>query len=149
MRHRVKNDPVVAVPTYSADNQEELDEQYAWALEDNFEGQMVRTNDTYEFKRSASLLKRKEFTDKEYEIVFVGEGKGNKTGTVGYMTLRREDGVEFSSNVKGTDEYRKDLLEQADKLVGKWATCKYFNLTPDGIPRFPFVVAIRDGVGID
>ena len=24
------------------------------------------------------------------------------------------------------------------------ATIKYFNLTPDGVPRFPYVVAIRD-----
>jgi hypothetical protein len=36
------------------------------------------------------------------------------------------------------------LLEIADTLIGKDATIKYFNLTPDGVPRFPYVIAIRD-----
>ena len=34
--------------------------------------------------------------------------------------------------------------EEADDLIGKEATIKYFNLTPDGVPRFPYVIAIRD-----
>jgi len=29
-------------------------------------------------------------------------------------------------------------------LIGKQATVKYFELTTDGIPRFPKVIAIRD-----
>jgi hypothetical protein len=37
-----------------------------------------------------------------------------------------------------------ELLEKADDLIGKEATVKYFNLTPDGVPRFPYVIAIRD-----
>jgi hypothetical protein len=37
-----------------------------------------------------------------------------------------------------------ELLERGDELVGKQATVKYFNLTPDGVPRFPYVIAIRD-----
>ena len=40
--------------------------------------------------------------------------------------------------------YTVSLLEQADELIGKEATVKYFNLTPDGVPRFPYVIAIRD-----
>ena len=55
-----------------------------------------------------------------------------------------EDGVEFSSNVKGNFEYLADLLKQADDLIGKSAAIKYFSLTPDGVPRFPYVIAIRD-----
>jgi hypothetical protein len=27
-------------------------------------------------------------------------------------------------------------------LIGKTATVKYFNLTPDGVPRFPYVIKI-------
>jgi hypothetical protein len=30
------------------------------------------------------------------------------------------------------------------ELIGKEATVKYFNLTPDGVPRFPYVIAIRN-----
>jgi hypothetical protein len=35
------------------------------------------------------------------------------------------------------------LIDKAE-LVGKIVTVKYFCLTPDGIPRFPFVIAVRD-----
>jgi ATP-dependent DNA ligase len=110
---------------------------------------MVRTNDPYEFKRSNTLLKRKEFTDDEYLIVEICEGNGNKKGMAGYATLERPDGKRFSSNIKGNHTFLKALLQDAASYVGKYATCKYFNLTPDGIPRFPYVIGFRDGRGID
>ena len=58
--------------------------------------------------------------------------------------FKNKDGKEFSSNVKGTFEYMTELLERGEELIGKEATIKYFNLTPDGVPRFPYVIAIRD-----
>jgi len=141
--------PIVPVQTHLVHDEDQLNDAYVTWIESNYEGQMIRLNEPYEYKRSNTLLKRKEFEDAEYEITFVGEGKGNKTGTAAYMTLRREDGVEFSSNIKGTDEHRTRLLADSESLIGKYAIVKYFNLTPDGIPRFPFVIGIRDGVGID
>jgi DNA ligase-1 len=110
---------------------------------------MVRTNDPYEFKRSNTLLKRKEFQDDEYLIVEICEGNGNKTGMAGYAVLEREDGVRFRSNIKGNHTFLKALLPQAASYVGQYATCKFFNLTPDGIPRFPYVIGFRTGRGID
>jgi hypothetical protein len=41
------------------------------------------------------------------------------------------------------------MLNNKSDIEGKYATVKYFNLTPDGIPRFPYVIKIRDGKGID
>ena len=58
--------------------------------------------------------------------------------------FKNKDGKGFNSNVKGTFEYMAELLNKADELIGKEATVKYFNLTPDGVPRFPYVIAIRD-----
>jgi DNA ligase-1 len=137
------------VPTFRAENLGELDEYYGKFMADGYEGQMVRLDETYEFKRSAFLLKRKEFTDDEYQIVEICEGSGNKSGMAGYAILKREDGVKFRSNIKGNHDFLAELLVKAPELVGKFATCKYFNLTPDGIPRFPYVIKIRDGKGID
>jgi hypothetical protein len=37
-----------------------------------------------------------------------------------------------------------ELWSQKQELIGKKATVKYFELTADGIPRFPKVVGIRD-----
>jgi hypothetical protein len=34
------------------------------------------------------------------------------------------------------------MWKQKDTLIGKQATVKYFNLTPDGVPRFPYVIKI-------
>ena len=93
-------------------------------------------------KRSKTLLKHKSFMDEEYTILDICEGEGNRTGTAGYMVFETADGKPFKSNVKGTWEETAEILKSKKKLIGKQATIKYFNLTPDGIPRFPFVTNI-------
>jgi len=136
--------PLVIVETTEVNSREHLDELYADYVEVGYEGQMIRLDAPYENKRSPKLLKRKEFVDEEYEILGYDEGTGNREGTVKHFKFKNKDGREFCSNVKGTFEYMAELLERGDELVGKQATVKYFNLTPDGIPRFPYVIAIRD-----
>ena len=43
----------------------------------------------------------------------------------------------------GNREYLRELLVNKNKYIGKMATVKYFNLTPeDEIPRFPYVINI-------
>lgn len=37
----------------------------------------------------------------------------------------------------GTVEFMKQVLQDKDQIIGKYATVKYFQLTEDGIPRFP------------
>jgi DNA ligase-1 len=90
----------------------------------------------YEQKRSKLLLKRKEFQDDEFEIVLIGEGEGNKSGIAGYAVMKMKDGKQFRSNIKGTFEYCGQLLKDSQSLIGKRATVRYQNLTPDGIPAF-------------
>jgi ATP-dependent DNA ligase len=108
-------------------------------MADGYEGQMIRVLDSeYENKRSKHLLKHKSFIDAEFEIRGVVEGKGKLTGKIGKLVF---DG--FDSAVNGDHEYLEMLFKQGD-LIGKKATVKYFELTTDGIPRFPKVIAIRD-----
>ena len=137
-------DHIVPVYTVRVTTKDELDELYGQWQEQGYEGQMVRLNEPYENKRSKTLLKRKEFQDGEYTILGWKEGIGNRSGTIGHFKFETENGIEFSSNIKGNFEYLADLLKQADDLIGKSATIKYFSLTPDGVPRFPYVIAIRD-----
>jgi DNA ligase-1 len=111
-------------------------------IERGYEGQMLRLDSKYENKRSKSLLKHKTFVDEEYTILDICEGEGNRTGTAGYMVFETAEGKPFKSNVKGTWEETAEMLKSKKKLIGKQATIKYFNLTPDGIPRFPFVINI-------
>jgi DNA ligase-1 len=108
-----------------------------------YEGQMLRLDAQYENKRSKSLLKHKSFQDGEFEILGVLEGKGNLTGKVGKLMFEI-NGKPFESAVNGDWEYIERLWNSKEGLIGKTATVKYFELTEDGLPRFPKVIAIRD-----
>ena len=106
---------------------------------------MVRLNKQYENKRSKSLLKRKEFQDREYTILNVIEGEGNKTGMAGAMVFKNELGISFNSNIKGDRDYLKEIWADKQSFIGKAATVKFFNLTPDNkLPRFPYVIKVRE-----
>jgi len=136
--------PLVIVETIEIHGREQLDRCYEDYVGEGYEGQMIRLDGPYDNKRSPKLLKRKEFVDEEYTILGYEEGEGNRTGTVKHFKFKNKNGKDFNSNIKGSFEYLTELLEKADELIGKEATVKYFNLTPDGVPRFPYVIAIRD-----
>jgi len=116
---------------------------YRAYIQQGYEGQMLRTNSQYENKRSKSLLKHKSFVDAEFVILGVEEGKGNHAGKVGRLNFEI-NGKPFDAAVNGDWEYIERLWKSKDGLIGKTATVKYFELTEDGVPRFPKVIAIRD-----
>ena len=118
-------------------------DRYRAYISHGYEGQILRLDSHYENKRSKSLLKHKSFVDAEFEIKGVVEGKGNLTGKVGKLQFEI-NGKPFESAVNGDWEYIERLWHSKDGLIGKMATVKYFELTPDGIPRFGKVIAIRD-----
>ena len=134
---------VKQVETHIVKNEDEVTEWYEDYVERGYEGQMLRTDGKYENKRSKFLLKHKSFVDEEYTILDICEGEGNRAGTAGYMVFETAEGKRFKSNVKGTWEETAEMLKNKKKLIGKEATIKYFNLTPDGIPRFPYVININ------
>jgi DNA ligase-1 len=117
---------------------------YGTYTQAGFEGQMVRQNNKYECKRSKGLLKRKEFITDEFDVVSVEEGQGAWTGYAKKFVLELSDGRTFSSGVRGSQAQLKALLEAKQKP--NWATCRFFELSNDGVPRFP--VVIDYGVGV-
>jgi DNA ligase-1 len=136
----------IIVSTVKIDNEKDLYSYYdIYVGILGYEGQMIRLDKEYESKRSKSLLKHKSFIDEEYTILDVVEGEGNKTGMVGSFVFENKDGYKFNGSPKFNHSICKEMWEQRDSLIGKEATIKYFNLTPDkNIPRFPYVIAIRD-----
>lgn len=126
------------VSTRAVDNQQELDDLYGEYTEDGYEGQMVRTNTVYQQnKRSKSLLKRKEFITEEFNVIAVEEGKGNWAGHIKRFVLQI-NGQEFGAGVRGNQALLESMFKSGEKP--DWATLRYFQLTPDGIPRFPVVI---------
>lgn len=136
---------VVFVETWQADTEEEIDDLYGEHIGQGFEGGMVRLNLPYENKRSKSLLKRKDFSDAEFEIVEVLEGQGNWSGYAKHLTIRLPDGQTQNCGMAGTQEYLKTVLAEKEDYIGGQATVHYFNETPDGKLRFPVSKALYKG----
>ena len=132
----------VKVETTKCEHEVDVLALYEMYITMGYEGQILRTNSLYENKRSKSLLKHKTFVDAEFTILGVVEGNGNLTGKVGKMQFEI-NGKPFESAINGTWEYLEELFKRND-LIGNQATVKYFELTADGIPRFPKVIEIRD-----
>lgn len=124
----------------------DLEKSLAYYLENGFEGLMVNTYDgEYQQKRSKNVLKYKLFKEEEYEIVDIVEGVGERAGMFGNAFLKMKNGKVFKSSARGSQEFYKRLLNERKDLIGKMATVRYQNLTPDeGVPRFPVIIEIRD-----
>jgi DNA ligase-1 len=134
----------VVVSTEQVDNENDLMAYYEDYVNMGYEGQIIRLDEKYENKRSGNLLKHKSFIDEEYTILDIIEGIGNKTGMVGSFVFQNKEGEIFNSSPKFNWEVCKEMWDNRNELIGKEATVKYFNLTPNNIPRFPYVIAIRD-----
>lgn len=130
---------IVRVETVHVGSLELLDDLYSEWCGLGFEGQMVRLDGHYEQKRSKQLLKRKEFLTREYRVKEWVEGNGNWAGAAKRATLINDDGSEFGAGVRG--KYA-DLAARLSESVGPdaVATLRFFQLSPDGVPRFPVVI---------
>lgn len=137
-----KHRSIVGVTTHLVTTQERLDELYGEWIEAGYEGQMVRVDAPYENKRTKVLLKRKEFKSDEFPVLGIEEGNGNWSGVAKVLVCALPDGRQFRATIKANRETTREMLK---KPVPVEATVKFFNYTPDGIPRFPVAVAWFDG----
>lgn len=133
---------IILVKTEQIDNINDLLAYYEDYIIAGYEGQILRLDELYENKRSKSLLKHKSFIDEEYTILDIEEGIGNKTGMVGSFVFQNKNGKQFNASPKFNWDECKQMWNEKEQLIGKSATVKYFNLTPDGVPRFGYVIKI-------
>jgi DNA ligase-1 len=142
--NNVLSQSIKLVESVIIESKEQLDVLYGDYLKSGYEGQMVRSDEPYEQKRSKTLQKRKEFIDEEFEIVNIEEGVGNWAGKAKTITFKKEDGTTFSTGVKGNMEYCTELLENKEKNIGKMATVRFQEYTPDNTPRFGVLYSVRN-----
>jgi len=111
-----------------------------------YEGSIVRTNGTYQCKRSHNLRKFKDFSDAEAYIVGYEEGKGKRTGTLGKFVMQDEDGNKFGCPPGKGYNYKdlKDMLNNIHEYMGQTATFTYFERTKAGSYRHPHYKCIRN-----
>ena len=113
-------------------------------LNTGYEGSILRTNDTYQCKRSHNLRKFKDFHDTEATITDWVEGKGKRVGTIGKFMAIDADGNEFGMPVMDKFKYLQDNFEEMKTWVGKTATFTYFERTKANSYRHPLFKCIRN-----
>jgi len=127
-------------------HEEALDVHYNLNLKNGYEGSIVRTNDTYQCKRSHNLRKFKDFHDAEAYIVGYEEGKGKRVGHLGKFIMQDEDGNKFGCPPGKGYTYKdmKKMLENIHEYMGQTATFTYFERTKAGSYRHPLFKCIRN-----
>ncbi len=133
------------VQTIEINGIDEIKPKHDLFIKQGFEGLMLRNkNSRYELdKRSKHLQKYKEFIEEEFDIIGFEEGSGLFKDTVIWI-CKTKDNKQFKATPKGTMEYRKQLLLNVKKYIGKQVTVIFQEYTKDGIPRFPIAKAIRE-----
>lgn len=130
-----------------AERTQKLGAHCAAYLADGYEGQMLRLNEPYENKRSASLIKIKQFEDIEVPLVDIQEGNGNWAGAAKRVVIRLEDGQTQEASIRGTYEENAKLLAEKDEwLDGKsQVTVRFFRRTDDNKLYLPVVIKWHKG----
>jgi DNA ligase 1 len=136
---------IVLAPTKIAEDVGEVMEFHNQITACGFEGTIIRDDSGgYEIgQRSNQLQKFKDFQDAEFIITDVVEGDGRFKGAAVFV-CENKNGVEFRCTPEGTMEYRRGLYDTRKKLIGKWLTIRFQELSKDGVPLFPVGVSTRE-----
>ena len=139
-------DSIYIVDTDMVFREDDARVYHARNLDKGYEGSIVRTNGTYQCKRSHNLRKFKDFSDAEATIIGFVEGKGKRKGTLGKFVMRDDDGNEFGCPPGKGYNYKdmSNLLFRAPNYIGTRATFTYFERTKAGSYRHPLFKTIRD-----
>ena len=113
-------------------------------LKNGYEGSILRTNDTYQCKRSHNLRKFKDFKDDEAMLFDWVEGKGKRKGTIGKFIAIDSEGNVFGMPVMDKFNYLQENFEEMKTWIGEVATFTYFERTKAGSYRHPLFKCIRD-----
>lgn len=146
------NKRIIVLPQYKY-TENKFDEMLKESKKHNWEGLMLRKNDTYKTGRTKDLLKVKEFNDKEYVVKDIITGNfrviSNKTGleeTIKTMTavIIKNKGVDVKVGSGFSIDERKKFYDNPKLIIGKKITVQYFEETPDKSLRFPIYKGVRD-----
>lgn len=132
----------VEVSTYDISNEQSLKQWHEGNIGQGYEGSIIRWgNEGYKINgRSSYLLKYKDFQDIALPIKFISQNDANPLHGTPHFEL---NGKSFKAGCKMSHDDRADLLKNGGNYIGKMAEIRYFELTDDGIPRFPVMVGIR------
>lgn len=139
--------PLQPVQTILVNDEDELMVEFGRFLEQGYEGAMARNmSGEYVNKRSYDLLKIKEFSDNEFRVIGVEEGRGKLVGHAIFVCVTNT-GIEFRAKLKGKQEDLKRYFDRPELAIGRTLTVKYQGLTnKNGVPRFPVAMRFREDI---
>lgn len=116
-------------------------------IKEGFEGLIIRDLDSYYEvnHRSQYLVKYKNFLDEEFKIVGVFEGSGGMSGCA-IFTCELPNGSTVDCVPKGTIEYKKELWNRREELIGQYLTIRFQCYTDEGSLLFPVGISIRSEI---
>jgi ATP-dependent DNA ligase len=138
--------PLKFVKTTIVNSYEEIDNLFKKALDDGYEGGIIRNDTKYEIAhRSYNLLKYKIDQDEEFKIIGFEEEKdslSNDKMIIFVVEVPTENGfVKCKVTSKGTKEERKEVLidikEHPENWINKMLSVQYFSKNKYGNLVFP------------
>lgn len=141
----LKNNPnIEIVETVVLLNEENLLNYHKLNIERGFEGTIIRHSEQgYQVnKRSSQLLKYKDFMDETYLVTDVVSSEARPEQ--GIVTCWcKKTGKYFNCGMKFSHAEREEILTNKENYIGQIAEVRFFELSEEGIPRFPVCVGFR------
>ena len=129
-----------AVPQFRLPDAVALQKKLRDIVRSGGEGLMLHRDDAvYETGRSSALLKVTPWQDAEATVVDHLPGQGKYIGMVGALRMELPDGRRFALGSGLTDALRRN-----PPPAGALITYRYRELTPNGMPRFPRYLRVRE-----
>ena len=120
----------------------ELHDKY---VANGYEGLVIRDpNETYKCgARDRRMIKIKMFQDDEFQITGITEGLRKEDFVFNMIT---REGYPFEAKPMGDRALKDWYRENIDKIIGKYATVKYFGYTTTDkpVPNLPVMKALRE-----
>jgi len=148
---KISNSSIELIPSYIANNIEEVMQLRDDAISEGYEGVMYRRLDcAYEpGHRSYGLLKVKKFYDAEYKVIDIVPSKErtvNNEERVYGLLVCRTNGKDFTVTAPGTAEEKAEILANKSQYINKLVTVKYASMSKDKLPQHPVALRFREDV---
>lgn len=144
---------IFVVPTALATDPSHCYEQYATALEQQFEGLVLRRGShmypKHKNTRHADMVKMKPVEDAEFEVIGFEEASGDRAGCVVWVLQNDKTDAVFRSAQMGTLEYQRELYQNGDQYIGRKLTVLYTERSEDQIPKQPRAKVFRPDTDLD
>lgn len=113
-------------------------------VKEGFEGVVIRRLDApYGYgKRTAAMIKVKQYTDDEF--IIVGWEKGLRPVEDMVFVLQTKHGKLFKAKPMGEVSVKYEYVNNMENIIGKKGTVSYFAMSEDGIPMQPTFKHVRE-----